>query len=119
MQRYKLAVLPITVTVALSLMYFMSIESGSINRADVAFAALALLSLFNLHTAIRWYQVGFITFSKMKEQEKVATSIIDKLTKKIPKEARGEIMGNIVKEEIEEMLSKIEGILPKKADDAE
>jgi len=119
MQRYKLMLLPIIVTAAVSWMYFISVESGSLNRADAAFIAMIALSLFNLYTAIRWYRVGFITFSKMKEQERVATSIIDKLTKKIPKEDRGEVMGNILKEEIDEMLSKIKDILPKKADDAD
>ena len=101
---------PLILIASVSLMYFISIDLSSFNRADAAMILMTLLAGFNLYTASKWYRVGFITFQKLKEQEKTATSIINKLTKKLDPEAAKEAIESVIEEELDDIMKRVKAI---------
>ena len=102
--------LPIVLIISISLMYFMSVDMTSFNRADASMILMTLLAAFNQYTASRWYHIGFMTFQKLKEQEKTATSIIERLLMKIKKQEGGITPAKLVTVEPEGLLDRIKGI---------
>ena len=54
------------------------------NRADASMILMTLVAVFYLYTASKWWRIGYMTFQKLKELDKVATSTINQLKRKIP-----------------------------------
>ena len=95
---------------AISSMYYMSVDMTNFNRADASMILMTLLAVFYLYTASKWYHIGYITFQKLKEQEKMATSIITRLMKKTPKEGQGSGLEKLVTEDTTGLLDRVRGI---------
>jgi len=109
----KLFVGPMILVTAIAIMYAVSIDLNAINRADVAFSLMGILASFHVWVAYRWFQKGFMTFELMKTQEKVATSIIEKLIKKYePNNFKG-VVDELLADELGAAVSDLTKIIDK------
>jgi len=102
--------LPSAIIIAISLMYFMSVDLTNFSRADAAMILMILVAAFNLYIACKWYLIGFMTFQRMQKVEKTATSIIDSLMKQLPKDKAGNILETVVEKEIDNILERVKEI---------
>lgn len=110
----KLLIAPIVLILAVTVIYAVSIDLNTINRADIAFGLMGILALANAWIAYRWFGKGFQTFEMMKHQEKVATSIITKLIRKYePNEKHETVIENILTEQLSDVVKDLTAIIDK------
>jgi uncharacterized membrane protein YciS (DUF1049 family) len=105
---------PTILIIAISTMYIMSINPNEpTNRADIAFFLMTLLAAIYAILACRWYIGGLMTYKMMKEQERAASKIIEKLVKAHPKEKRGTVIEKLVIDQISETVTELQKIIEK------
>jgi len=110
----KLLVGPTLLIVAVMTIYVVSIDLTAINRADVAFGLMSFLATLNAWIAFRWFQKGFATFEMMKQQEKVASDIIEKLIKRFSKDGDHQsVVETILSDQLSSVVKDLTKIIDK------